>query len=211
MVLYTYLGYGTTDNKGVAVLNHDANGNTLTDSYTGVGAGKINLIASFDSSITSSSTVSDTVTLLDCLYYFTNSYSSYKNNYVDVEPKTNSIKFVSNSSSNNGLIYLSDDNSFITGNYAFEFKLIAFSSDTVGIRCPNSSSTSLQRTISDLNADVGDVIRFENNGTNVICYVNDTQVTTRSNNGTIKYGFNIPVGESIEVTDMKVYPTSTGE
>ena len=43
-----FLGTGVTDDKGVAKLETDPNGNTLTHSYTGVGAGKIDIVAEYD-------------------------------------------------------------------------------------------------------------------------------------------------------------------
>lgn len=64
---YTYIGYGTTNSNGIAKLDHDANGNTLTHSYTGTGAGKIDIIASLDSTITENSITSNTYELLDCI------------------------------------------------------------------------------------------------------------------------------------------------
>ena len=127
----------------------------------------------------------------------------YKTSAITVTPNTDSVTF--STSTNYGLVFLNTDNSFWTGNYCFEFKLIDFSSDTITVRCDNNSSTSLDRSLSVLGATANDVIRVENNGTNVIFYVNDVQVATRSNNGTIRYGFRLPEGESITVTDMKFY------
>lgn len=48
MTTYTYLGYGTTDSNGVAKLDHDANGDAISHSYTGTGAGKIDVVASLE-------------------------------------------------------------------------------------------------------------------------------------------------------------------
>lgn len=146
---------------------------------------------------------SETYEVLDCIYYITNTYDLYKTSAITVTPNEDSVTF--SASGNYGLIYLNTDNSFRTGNYCFEFKLVDFSSDTIDVRCDNSSSSSLSRSLSILGANEGDVIRAENNGTNVIFYVNDEQVATRSNNGTIRYGFRIPDGESITVTNMKFY------
>ena len=69
MVNYRYLGYGTTNINGVADFDHDTNGNTLLHSYTGTGAGKIDMVASLDSNITSSSLVSGICSVYDCLVY----------------------------------------------------------------------------------------------------------------------------------------------
>ena len=66
---YIYLGYGVTDSNGKAKLEYDAQGNPLTHSYTGTGAGKVDIVASLDSEITGSSLVSETYSLMDCLFY----------------------------------------------------------------------------------------------------------------------------------------------
>ena len=204
---YRCIGRGTTNNQGIAHITHNCQGTQLQNTgYKGTGAGQINILASTDTptNINDDSFQSQTIEILDCLYYFTNTYTAYKNNSITVNPKTSSIEFTSNGS---GLVYLHTDGStFLHGNYAFEFKLIDFSTTNINIRCSNSVSTSLQRPLSDLGAEEGDTIRVENNGTTVYFYVNDVQTVTRSNNGTIRYGFSIPNGATIEVTDMKIYP-----
>ena len=45
---YVYKGYGITNENGVAHLDHDANGDPINHSYTGVGAGEIDFVASLD-------------------------------------------------------------------------------------------------------------------------------------------------------------------
>lgn len=49
-MVYKYLGYGITDNNGIAHLDHDSNGNPINHSYTGTGAGEIDIVASLDDS-----------------------------------------------------------------------------------------------------------------------------------------------------------------
>ena len=69
MTNYRYLGYGVTDSNGVAHLDHDANGDSLSHSYTGVGAGEIDVLASLDNPIVDGSIVSETYSILDCIKY----------------------------------------------------------------------------------------------------------------------------------------------
>ena len=69
MVSYTYLGYGTTNSDGVAHLDHDADGEPIDHSYTGVGAGEIDVLASLDNPIIEGSIVSETYTVHDDLFY----------------------------------------------------------------------------------------------------------------------------------------------
>lgn len=69
MVNYKYLGYGITNSEGVARLDHDQNGNPISHSYTGTGAGEINIVASLDNPIVEGSLVSETYGLIDAKYY----------------------------------------------------------------------------------------------------------------------------------------------
>ena len=65
-VKYKYLGYGYTNDNGIATLDYDANGNPLQSSgLVGTGAGKLDVVASLDdlSGITitpNTSTINDT-------------------------------------------------------------------------------------------------------------------------------------------------------
>ena len=66
---YVYLGYGTTNSEGVAHLDHDADGEPIYHSYTSVGAGEIDVLASLDNPIVEGSIVSETYNVLDCVVY----------------------------------------------------------------------------------------------------------------------------------------------
>jgi len=68
MTNYRYLGYGTTNSNGVAHLDHDPQGNPI-NGYTGTGAGEIDVLASTDNPITSSSIVSEPYPVFDCPVY----------------------------------------------------------------------------------------------------------------------------------------------
>lgn len=68
MTSYRYIGYGTTNSNGVAHLDHDPQGNPI-NGYTGTGAGKIDVLASTDNPITEGSIVSETYSVIDCLFY----------------------------------------------------------------------------------------------------------------------------------------------
>ena len=69
MTNYRYLGYGVTDSNGVAHLDHDATGEPISHSYTGVGAGEIDVVASLDNPVVEGSIVSGTLPVLDYLWY----------------------------------------------------------------------------------------------------------------------------------------------
>ena len=66
---YRYLGYGVTNENGVAKLEYNSEGQKRDHSYTGVGAGEVDVVASLDNPVSSGSIVSGTYEVLDCLVY----------------------------------------------------------------------------------------------------------------------------------------------
>ena len=66
MVSYNYLGYGVTNSEGIAKLEYNSEGQKRDHSYTGVGAGEIDVLASLDNPISQGSIVSGTLNVLDC-------------------------------------------------------------------------------------------------------------------------------------------------
>ena len=58
-----YLGYGYTNSQGIAKLEYDADGEPLTHSYTGVGAGKLDIVAE------SGSLQSESYAIYDCIVF----------------------------------------------------------------------------------------------------------------------------------------------
>ena len=184
----------------LATLTTDEHGE-CTYTYTGEGNGVIQFLAKHGI------IQSEIYEVLDCIYYITNSFDLYKTSAVTVTPNTDSVTF--SASGGNGFVYLIPSDSSILyyeGNYAFEFKLINHGTG-IGIRCGNTSSSSRQFSIDNYSIEDEDIIRLANDGSKVRLWINGTeQTSTTSNNGTIRYGFNIPDGESITVTDMKFYP-----
>ena len=68
-VVYTPIGYGITDENGVAKLEKDMDDQDLTHSYTGTGAGEIDIVSSLDDpdTINESSIQSEPYTLVDAI------------------------------------------------------------------------------------------------------------------------------------------------
>ena len=86
MTSYRYLGYGTTDSNGVAHLQYDSEGHEITpNGYHGTGAGEVDVIASLDKPITSSSIVSEPYNVWDTYKWDTGTISSHNDiwNYND--------------------------------------------------------------------------------------------------------------------------------
>ena len=138
-IKYKYLGYGITDDKGIAKLDHDAEGNPINHSYTGVGAGKVDIVASLDDEITGGSFVSEIYALYDCGFSDkatdntkASSYYNY-NRLIDVSYSDNGTKLIhsENSTTNRHFYYNSNAISSvqisgmytILNNMAIEFDL----------------------------------------------------------------------------------------
>lgn len=101
-VNYVYLGYGTTDENGIAKLDHDADGEEISHSYTGVGAGEVDVVASLDdsSTISESSLQSEPYSLIDAIFKDSSTQTKWCNqsNYynVSVDETGRTITKVSN-------------------------------------------------------------------------------------------------------------------
>jgi hypothetical protein len=142
---YTPIGYGITDENGIAKLDHDMNGDSLTHSYTGTGAGKVDIVASLDSEIDESSLVSETYELIDAIMYDmattgnkNNSWWNYGNRLTLTTDNDGTV--LSNNGSSNGFYYAypngttvtSDTNSYVYNEIAFEFDIIDYNANTDG-------------------------------------------------------------------------------
>ena len=81
MANYIYKGYGVTDSNGIAKLDHDASGNAITHSYTGVGAGEVDFIGSTDgpSDIGDGSFQSEPCEVMDYIAYDNGLDTDYSN------------------------------------------------------------------------------------------------------------------------------------
>ena len=69
MTVYKYLGYGVTNENGVAKLEYNSEGQKRDHSYTGVGAGEIDVVASLDNPVSEGSIVSETYNVWDTKWY----------------------------------------------------------------------------------------------------------------------------------------------
>lgn len=103
-MVYKYLGWGITNENGVAKLDHDAQGQEIEHSYTGTGAGEIDVLASLDNPIVDGSIVSETYGGLDCIWYDSLTETPLKNNWYATNLNLNTDSdgtLITNNSSNN--------------------------------------------------------------------------------------------------------------
>lgn len=68
-MVYKYLGWGKTNENGVAKLEYNSEGQKFDHSYTGVGAGEIDVVASLDKPIVDGSIVSEIFPVFDYFLY----------------------------------------------------------------------------------------------------------------------------------------------
>ena len=196
MTTYKYLGYGVTDENGVAHLDHDANGDPLTHSYTGVGAGEVDVLASLDKPITDGSIVSGTYPVLDTIVYEAEDVTASKNYNITLDDTDFYLEFtvcppanisqayvVIGDSTNNLQIGDLYGNANCGVNWAggtFYGKAISMETDT---------KVSVSRTGTSMVLTVGDST-YNITGMNITCT-------------TLK---NITIGNSGVVKGFKIYP-----
>ena len=68
MTTYRYLGWGKTNENGIAKLDHNSEGQEIEHSYTGTGAGEIDVLASLDNPVAEGSIVSEIYEVYDCTF-----------------------------------------------------------------------------------------------------------------------------------------------
>ena len=204
MVSYRYLGYGTTDSNGIAKLDHDANGNAISHSYTGIGAGKIDIVASLDSTITSNSIVSDVMSFLDAKYICSannlNVSSNATSTHTDevyaitlVNPSTYGFVYLSKNTNSSNWIYIERDN-------VVEFEVLSYTGSNV-LRFDGSNSNDAIYTI-----DRTGKYRIVYNGTSAEVYIDDVFITSvNTSNETKQPRWRVNANSTITLKNILYY------
>ncbi len=215
MTQYRYLGYGVTDENGIAKLDHDPQGNPITHSYTGTGAGKVDIVASLDDEIDDSSLVSETYSIMDCLFYDSgaNDSTATWTNWTGYEPvltrNTEYCAMTIASGKTDARMY----KQFTGDSLCIEFDVLVKSnsvSDTIATLRNNSTNV---RGNFDLNRmglglNTWHHIKMVYNGTTVVCSnnINSTTYTYNINDLTRFY---FQIGSNTSEVDFKnfvIYP-----
>ena len=126
MSSYKYLGYGITNENGVAQLKYDENGDELEHSYTGVGAGEVDVLASLDKPITDGSIVSETLSVIDASFIDTGLSDSTANVVLSrmSRQKTDNGAVIT-ATGNNAWAIMKQNSPVFSNNCIIEFDLIA--------------------------------------------------------------------------------------
>jgi len=225
MVSYVYLGYGVTDSNGVARLDHNASGTSIDHSYTGTGAGEIDVVASLDSTIGSGSVVSQPYEVIDAIWY-DEAVDGHENS--DLWINSNLSKTASSDGTlitndtgtrffglnKNGTTASSENDLYDwTGNsFAVECDILSFSG-TVRLQIIDYPSQHLfQKAFSDMigASSTNKHLKIVANGTDVRCYVDGVENTsmkvTTNFTDTYRIVFRMEGESSIKFKNLVYYP-----
>ena len=208
MANYRYLGYGITNNEGVATLDHDAQGNPINHSYTGTGAGEIDIVASLDDSshISDSSLQSEIYELIDGTFKDMATLSDHNDNWYIRLPNLTTITREAN-----GTVIewtgpyphvIAQNGTYYTVPMAFEFDLL---SNTNGrIQLHDGSNATVNHDITLLGH-----YKVINNLTNQYIYVNGQLITSYNRVLSKSYFAFVtvnPTGGSVKYANFVAYP-----
>ena len=219
MVSYRYLGYGITDENGVAKLKYDPNGDEMAHSYTGVGAGEVDIVASTDDpQHISGTSLQETYPLLDATFYDKglsgdgnhNDNWFNQNNGFDVvrgdsyttlsRKGTGWQRFAPNISSVTTYPFsigtcIEFKLGTVTGNWNFTIPKTSESLSNLDIGLINDSNKTIKITVGETN------IIIEKDGAVV-----DTKTTSEYIDDDFQCYFIINLVNSIQYKDFKIYP-----
>jgi len=212
MANYIYKGYGVTDSNGIAKLEYDANGDPLSHSYTGVGAGEVDFIASTDApaDISDSSFQTEIYEVFDCLVYDSGVTGSTASWYESTTIGTMTLsdgRTLANSESGNYQVFLKKA-STDTGVYlydpsfAVEFDVTAITGTVRFQIYSNSTSNGSNWDFSQTGH-----YKITYDGTTVKKYYNNTLFDSVSATiGTARVGFIVEQNESVTFKNFMIYP-----
>ena len=219
-VTYIYKGYGITDETGKAKLEYDSSGTPLTHSYTGTGAGEVDIVASLDSTIGDSSIVSEIYSIIDALLFdhCTSEISGRWYNYqniLSVSYDANGMTITkTEQDTNTRFLYYNDPTisttkiggyNTITTPMAIEFDCSAMTG-SIQLVFVDNASTPNQRFIGITTTGHYKIVL---DGSTLKVYCDNTQIgnslALTGTNTQFRFGFDAP-DESITIKDIVIYP-----
>ena len=221
---YVYLGYGITDSTGKCVLDHDANGNTLTHSYTGTGAGKIDIVASLDSTLTDNSTLSNICTITDCSSHDTGTDSTFNQYYLSANTVTRTVDNTGTLFENTGTstayaFLLPPDTTatsaatacvYTTGDYAIECDIEAYTG-TVNIEIRGATGNLISRRFNQLTENTAFRLRLTVIDGKGRYYIDDSTTPAYTSSAvdlstTLGVRLSVSAGGTVKIKNFKIYP-----
>lgn len=218
MANYRYLGYGITNEQGIAHLDHDANGDPITHSYTGTGAGEIDIVASLDDNthISDSSIQSGTYDVLDCQWYddclpSTHNTNWFNRNNLSTEYSDNGLKLTTSNQSGNympnkdGTATSIADVTEWTPSFALELDIVDFDNASYS----NIGVGSVGRSLAQLGITGATHLKIVYDGSTVKYYKDGSSTETYSGNMTTTptyISIGVSNGHHITIKDVEIYP-----
>lgn len=211
---YRYLGYGITNDKGIAKLEFDENGDPLTHSYTGTGAGEIDIVASLDDStkISEGSLQSKTYSVLDGYWYDDGISNPKKVNWYT--PSTNfTVQIDSDgtlltSTSTSPLHYWANNYTQISiGAFAIEFDLVSYNTNNEsGIRLNGTNSHSIY--FGEVNCPQNCHFKLIVDGTKIKYQIDNGVIVdfVTTTNTDFYVGFRFATATDMKYKNFKIYP-----
>ena len=211
MTVYKYLGYGVTNENGVAKLDHNSEGQEISHSYAGVGAGEIDVVASLDNPVDESSIVSETYSIWDYLFYDdgittpkTANWTNYSDRLTVSVDETGTTLFRDASS---GTGYYLTPSAYSTP-FAIEFEMVETGTKTSnGIDFAVNGSDN-NKTFNALNISSNDTIKITYDGTTIKVYRNGSTTPIEvalALTGNITIAFYIAPNQSIKFKNFRMY------
>ena len=150
-----YLGYGTTDSSGVAKLDHDANGDSISHSYIGVGAGELDVLASLDNPVVEGSVVSEPYEVIDAFVKdnCTTDTSLWTSSTATIDRTSGEYMQVTGTGSSNSIIFVKNNVNDIfdyTQSYAFEFDGLNVNASSIYVYVGSSSKGGISNPTSSV-------------------------------------------------------------
>ena len=218
-VEYVLLGYGVTDDSGVAHMTHDKDGNVLSNpGYVGVGAGKLNVVAANKNPVDSGAVVSQPFQVTDGTFYDTGIDGTDKSDYWYLNRSNVTIVVgsdgttitESNSSSYSIVVPNLTSTPTLNGSYVFdsplavEFDLISFD-DGCGIRLYDKTNAYAPNFPNIITANSH--VKIEVTGRKVIYYSNgETYEVNFTPTALLQCGFKVSAGNTLKFKNFVVYP-----
>ena len=202
-----YLGYGTTDANGVAILDHDASGQS-TSGYTGVGAGEVDFVAKLHDDDT---VVSEPYEVIDGMFYDTGLTGSTVE-YVTSGPGSKDVsdngRVITCTSGNNYQCFANKAGTSTGSWYDWEAPF-AVEFDITALTGTTRFQIYSQATNNGNNWDFSQTGHYKivYDGTSVTKYYDGQQQGTPTSivMGIARIGFTVDLNNSITVKDFVIY------
>ena len=209
-MVYKYLGYGVTNENGVAKLEYNSEGQKRDHSYTGVGAGEVDVLASLDNPVSQGSIVSGTYPVWDTIRYDDGTGTVWSPNAnASVTMEDDGALF--EKTANYGTVYIGSNQQIHPIDTVMEFDVVS-ETGTCELSFMNSSQSNkgIVNFGNQTNRGVGHW-RIEIRNTTVKSFLEGVEISTSPysvtfGNNPVRVGFAFATGsDTIKIANFKEY------